>query len=209
MSFPRNTFGTLSRRAQRIIRPILTRKFSGVAAEEQPASITNKVITSVLAGATLYCGYQLLQVAIEFPKPADLLVQKAADNNELVVLFGGKISRSYLWEGSSSESTGRASLQIPVSGPSGRKGKLYGQAVKDHKGEWVLINCELHVYKRDNDDSPTPYPTSTARAGRPMGVGVDKRTELIFDLLGPKARLEAQDIDMHGWKEGSKGAASR
>lgn len=182
---------------------------SATAPGPDGSSVTHKVVTAAFGAAALYCAFELGKVILDFPRPAELLMDKAKENNEIVVLFGGKVSPSLLWEGSANESTGRASLCIPVSGPSGRSGKLYGQAVKDHNGQWALLNCELHVYKRSGDESPSPYPTSTARPGRPMGVGVDPRTEFIFDLLGPKTVLESKDIDINGWKQGRNSAAGR
>lgn len=150
---------------------------------------THRIITGVLGAGVIYCGYNLAQLALDFPEPCRNMMSEARNNVELMDVFGGKISMSPFWDGTIRDDF--VSVKIPIAGPRAT-GTLYGSAVKVDD-LWSLMNCEVHVNSKEKgaENLRKQSNTSDDTLLHPYDSGISA----VYDLVKKKGILERHEIE--------------
>jgi hypothetical protein len=113
-------------------------------------------VDAVIAGALcLGLGVGLVELgklALDWPVPCQLALEKARCSALVQECIGGNIKSSLLWDGNIQ--IDRITARIPVFGSSG-SGTLYIAAIRVGK-DWTLLQVELHIdVAVDNLTAPT------------------------------------------------------
>ncbi len=112
------------------------------------STVLTRVRGSVIAGTALFCVVEGTRLALSWPVPCEMMLEKARTDAEVVSVLGGapvRLSHPF-WKGDVSEK--RAVITLPLRGAGAARATLEGTA-ECTSGAWRLQEACVRVQRPD------------------------------------------------------------
>jgi hypothetical protein len=129
------------------------------------STIFTRVRGSAIAGSALFCVVEGTRLALSWPVPCEMMLERARTDAEIVGILGGapvRLSHPF-WKGDVSDK--RAVITLPLRGAGAARATLEGTA-ECASGAWRLQEARVRVQSADGAAASAPVEIDLLDASR-------------------------------------------